>query len=527
MKKVYGSVSRLTRRNFIKTSTAFLTAVLARSNSLLASPRDLSSATHVTDVSFDLDHLVKWDDSNGDTWDPFWADDDNLYAFNCDGRGFGTQGRNLAFNKFEGTSADRLKGTLVNSMDEYGAGGKQGSDNATWKACGQECIDGVFYAFVSRNVYGKDSNDPLLRQTAANSSLIKSTDRGLTWTRTAAENYDRPMWPGSRFGAPFFVHYGRNGGQVPQDNGTAYVYAISTNGFWNDGDFFILGRVRRKKLPNLKAEDWEYYLEGDGARSQSWTLRIEDAGKLLSAPAECGQSPMCYIPSLRIYLLISWYSTGAMTKWFEPNQMRYSFYQAEHPWGPWSPVSSPTDDFIGGKGHMYGPSLCAKFQRLEGADLHMPLFTSGCPFEDRPTGLYKAWQIPIVLKTLPLPRSYMVDYADPRIQYEGDWFLSNVIDWPKPPSDAQMSRSAGDSAQIAFEGVGIEYLGQKDKEQGAAKIYLDGTLQETVSLRMDDFPRLSGVVLFSKRDLARARHVLRVVSESETPVTLQSFRVYS
>jgi hypothetical protein len=37
----------------------------------------------------DLDNLHKWDNSNGDTWDPFWADDDALYAFNCDGRGFG------------------------------------------------------------------------------------------------------------------------------------------------------------------------------------------------------------------------------------------------------------------------------------------------------------------------------------------------------------------------------------------------------------------------------------------------------
>ena len=28
-----------------------------------------------------------------------------------------------------------------------------------------------------------------------------------------------------------------------------------------------------------------------------------------------------------------------MTKWFEPNEMRYDFYQAEHPWGPWTPSS--------------------------------------------------------------------------------------------------------------------------------------------------------------------------------------------
>ena len=40
------------------------------------------------------------------------------------------------------------------------------------------------------------------------------------------------MWPGRRFGAPYFIHYGRNGGQVTQDAANRYVYALSNNGFW-------------------------------------------------------------------------------------------------------------------------------------------------------------------------------------------------------------------------------------------------------------------------------------------------------
>src|SRR5581483_9723127 len=201
------------RREFIKT-VAVLPAYEALS--AMGRPTDLAYAagvpkklTPITDVFMDLHNIHKWDYSNGDTWDPFWADDDNLYAFNCDGRGFGTQQRNLSFNRLQGDAPHRLVGTCVNSMDEYGAANKKEADNATWKACGQECIDSVFYAFVSRNVYGSDSHDPLTRQLARNASLIKSTDRGRTWSRTAQENYDRPMWPGPAFGAPFFVHYGK------------------------------------------------------------------------------------------------------------------------------------------------------------------------------------------------------------------------------------------------------------------------------------------------------------------------------
>lgn len=157
-----------------------------------------------------------------------------------------------------------LTGSLVNSMDEYGGSGEKKADNATWKACGQECIDGNFYCFVSRNVYGSESGDPSGRQTAFNSSLIKSTNRGLTWTRSAQTNYDSPMWPGPRFATPFFFHYGKNGGNVTVDNANNYVYAISTNGFWNCGDNMILGRVLRSKIANLSAADWTYYTDGDG-----------------------------------------------------------------------------------------------------------------------------------------------------------------------------------------------------------------------------------------------------------------------
>lgn len=287
-------------------------------------------------------------------------------------------------------------------MDEYGVAGQKKADNATWKACGQECIDNVFYAFVSRNVYGKESKDSLMRQTAFKSSLIESTDKGLTWTRSAAQNYKQPMWPGGRFGSPFFVHYGKNGGKISQDRADEYAYAISPNGFWNDGDNFIVGRVKRSQLADLNVSDWTYYTGGDGSASNVWSNQIDKAALILNRPAKCGQIPPCYIHSLGVYLLVSWYNTAKLTKWFEPNEMRYDFFEAEHPWGPWNFIDSHSDKFLGGKGHMYGPSLCAKFQQRTGAEVKMCLFTSGCPFEDVPSGLYKVWEIPIQLRTAPV-----------------------------------------------------------------------------------------------------------------------------
>lgn len=480
----------------------------------------------IAEIFLDLDKVHKWDTSQGDTWDPFWADDDRLYSFNCDGRGFGSNRMNLAFNRLDGESLDSLAGSQVNQMNEYGKSGQEGPDNATWKVCGQECIDNVFYAFVARDVYGRQSNDPLLRQLSLNASLIKSTDRGLTWTRSAKDNYDRPMWPGSRFGAPFFIHYGRNGGQVSQDGASEYVYAVSTNGFWNDGDRLVLARVKRFYLPRMNALDWEYYSGGDGAAAANWSNRIENAAAILDRPAKCGQTPICYVPSLGTYLLISWYNTEKMMKWFEPNEMRYDFYQAFHPWGPWAFVSSHSDRFMGPGYHMYGPSICAKYQEQQGEDVRISLFTAGCPFADYPINPYKLWHIPLVLRTAPLPGSRTVTASRSEITYHGCWFplaASEDDHQDKLPRATQTKES---SAELSFDGTGVDYVAQKSNGYGIVDIYLDGVQQQSANLAVDDFPVLFGVVVFARHNLPSGKHVIKIVNRGDARVNLESFRIY-
>ena len=521
----------LNRRVFL-TGMAFSAAAAILPPGLAADQPSLPSKVgartkKVAEVFLDIDKIHKWDASMGDTWDPFWADDGNLYAFNCDGRGFGPKAMNLAFNRLSGDSPSSLTGTQVNEMDEYGVSSKKGPDNATWKACGQECIDNVFYAFVSRNVYGSDSNDPELRQLAINSSLIKSTDRGLTWKRSAQENYDRPMWPGSRFGAPFFIHYGRNGGQISVDSANEYVYAASTNGFWNDGDSLVLGRVKRSSLPNLNSLDWEYCTGRNGAAGANWSRQIEAAVPILDRPVKCGQTPICFVPDLGIYLLISWYNTRTMTKWYEPNEMRYDFYQALHPWGPWEPITSISDRFMNSNWHMYGPSLCAKFQKKIGQDVMISLFTSGCPFEDVPFSPYKMWHIPVLLRTSPLPKAQVVAAADKRIVYHGSWLPLKAIDGADANAVPIGTQDKEGTADLTFSGTGIEYVARKTAGQGSVEIYIDGVRQGTADLDLQNFPSFSGVVVFSRLDLKAGEHAIRIVNASSKSVNVESFKVYA
>ncbi|MGB8029912.1 MAG: hypothetical protein WCF30_09630 [Terracidiphilus sp.] len=519
------------RRDFVKRAAGAVSAVLASGHMATAFPAYQgwtdATSTRIADVFLDLHRMHKWDNSNGDTWDPFWADDDSLYAFNCDGRGFGKNGMNLAFNKLVGEAPDALIGSQVNAMAEYGKGGQKEADNATWKACGQECIDGVFYAFVSRNTYGSDSHDPLMRQFAVNASLIRSMDRGRTWIRSARENYDRPMWPGKSFGAPFFVHYGRNGGQVDRDGGMEYVYACSTNGFWNDGDNLVLGRVRRSSLSHLDSTDWEYLSGPEGSNSTNWSRDITRAVPILDRPAKCGQTPITFVPELGVYLLVSWYNTETMTKWYEPNEMQYDFYQAPHPWGPWAQAGSHTDKFLGPKYHMYGPSICVRFQKRRGDDVEVSLFTSGCPFEDVPSSAYKMWHIPLVLRTRPQQSYRLVRASDSQIHYEGAWFPWTTSSEAADDRLPRATQSKGDWAELSFTGTGIEYVAEKSRGLGDVEIYVDGEHQDTTSLLLDDFPVFLGITIFSKQHLSYGNHRIKIVNPGDARINVEGFKVYA
>ncbi len=324
--------------------------------------------------------------------------------------------------------------------------------------------------------------------------------------------------------APYFIHYGCNGGKVAQDAADQYVYAVSNNGFWNNGDDYILARVQRKMLPRLRATDWTYWTGGDGLESQNWAAQIGRARPILTLPGQCGSGPACYVPALKTYLLVAWYIPTKLKKWFEPVEMKYDFYQAAHPWGPWMRIRSQSDTFLVG-GHMYGPSLCARFQEQSGSDVKISLFTSGCPFEDQPSGLYKMWEIPLILKTAPALPSVLINDDDPAIRYLGQWKAVARSGCGYHHDDLHATTHAGDSLELTFTGTGIEYIAEKFKDLGDVDIYIDGKFRANVNLAMQNFPRISQVVAFRDDGLPPGRHTIRIVSKSGAYAVVDAFRI--
>jgi hypothetical protein len=305
-------------------------------------------------------------DNAGDTWVAAWAADGAVYTPSDDTQGFhAATSSNIAFNKVSGDDVRNLRGVTVNPMSDYGKGAQKGPDGCTWKSSGCCCLDGTLYWVVVRHKYGEDTRDPQRRQTAANASIIKSSDFGKTWTRAAKDNYERPMFPGSRFAAPYFVEYGQDG-RASLDNAGRYVYALSNDGFWDNGNNLVLGRVARSKIGNLNAADWQYYQGGDGMADSAWTADVARASLVLDAPGKLGMNGAVYVPGLRRYIMIGWYYPAGGGKIKDAcHTTHWDFYQAAKPWGPWTKIST----YVSNPQGYYTPQLCPKFTSPDGRQL--------------------------------------------------------------------------------------------------------------------------------------------------------------
>jgi hypothetical protein len=346
----------------------------------------------IVDVRFNANY-GQITNSHGDEWAPTWADDGNLYTGNDDGTSFGgIPERSLAFGKLTGNEPNALVGTTVSDMGAYGKE-PQRPDGANWKTMNSYCVDGVLYMFVTRCLYPDQAKDPHHRHIFKNSSIIKSTDHGLTWSRSADESYEHPMFPGLRFGAPYFVWYGQNG-TASVDNAGKYVYAVANNGHFEDGDDYVLGRVERRKLPNLNGADWQFFTGGNGMSRRNWSSDINQAKPILQDPMNCSMTGMTYIPGLGRYVMVVWhYVTHNISA--DAHTVN-DYYEAPKPWGPWTKFKTVPTEKLG----WYVPIIGQKFQKK--VDAH----TVDCVLY--PTGYYLDWNlykldyIPITLSTTPL-----------------------------------------------------------------------------------------------------------------------------
>jgi hypothetical protein len=334
---------------------------------------------------------VSLPDNSGDTWSLAWARDGDLYTPSNDTGGFQVPGKNgnVFFNRVTGAQPDALTGETVNTMSDYRWHLEKGPDGCSWKSSGCVAVDGNLYLLVARHKYGEDSGDSTRRQPAENASIIRSANGGRTWTRAAQDNYDHPMFPGSHFATPFFIHYGQDGKEAIADQSDRYVYGLSNNGFWDNGDTMILGRVLRSKIPRLSGDDWQFFVQGDGTVDSNWSSDAAEARPVVTNRNHLGSTGAVYLPAQKCYLMIGWYYPLGGGKMPEARvETHWDFYIAPHPWGPWNIVGSHVFKPQG----YYCPEVCPKFTSEDGSIVWV--FTAG----DWTNGeVYRLTAIPLTL----------------------------------------------------------------------------------------------------------------------------------
>ena len=331
-------------------------------------------------------------DFGGDSWDPTWAQDDELYSAVNDGAGFGTLKMNVGFNKISGNDPATLTGRLQNIMEEYGEmNAPIANDGRNWKSGGTISLDGMLYMSVGMDRYVDSHYGG--RQTRIDSSIIKSGDHGLLWSRPMKQNRDSPMFPGMRFATPYFIHFGKEYAAATVDNADRYVYATSNNGFWDNGDNYILGRVSRSKISALNAADWTFYRGGDGMRDSSWAKDMRKAALIIDAPGRCGEAGATYLPALNRYVMAGWYYPVGNGHAGKIEATEFAFYESPKPWGPWTRVKSIPIEPQG----WYIPRVLAKFQSRADKDLQAFIAVAG------------DWRNPLYYKLTMLPVKFVTE----------------------------------------------------------------------------------------------------------------------
>lgn len=308
---------------------------------------------HVRGIRW-LTEQVKFPNFDGDTWSPAWTDRDELISSTDDSLGHIVPNENgmhekheinsnLAIYRITGNPASANYGlTLVNPMSDYGSRGEH-AGLASWKANGMTCVDGTLYLSVSQHRYWRSD----LIQTTYDASIVKSEDYGKTWS--PAPELGKAMFPDNFFSTPWFVQYGKDYAGAPDD----YVYAVSNDGSWNNGNFMMLGRVHRNKIGDLNANDWEFFAGIDKqtgkARWNPYLVKViskppsQDIGDVmddLSLPAsflyhrqKVGMTGMQYIPAIERYILGQWFFPDLDDGFIKT---RLILNEAPNPWGPWS-----------------------------------------------------------------------------------------------------------------------------------------------------------------------------------------------
>ena len=256
----------------------------------------------------------------GDTYPMTWADDDEIYASSGDPL-WGESRDGLDVEKFSGGPSD-YKITKYNHMNDYTGWGGAGQ-----KPSGMICVDGVLYLAFQNLLFGNMPPHSPKSQPGSDAHIVCCDTRWNQW-KPSIRAIDKPMFPGSRFGGPAFINYGKNNENARDD----YVYAVSGDQ-WDNGSVVRLGRVPNKFI--TERAYWEFVCAFDKDGEPAWHNNLDYAIPILTIHRYIGLPEMVYLAKIKRYLFLTWHLKGD----FDPNEgTDLLIFESPEPWGPFALV---------------------------------------------------------------------------------------------------------------------------------------------------------------------------------------------
>lgn len=199
--------------------------------------------------------------------------------------------------------------------------------------------------------------------------IIKSTDKGKTWTNIPDQH--APRFLGPKFAGLTFVNFGPGYTDVP-NHLSPYVYAMSNDYSWESGDFLFMARVRKDSILNREAWQFLSHLSADFV--PIWSKSEKDAYPIFSDPGHVGHPTISYNFALKRYILGIYSDTiphkenatvEDWKKWDKASEVQ--LYESVNPWGPWKIFYNEMP--FGGENHScYLPQIPNKWWSKDGTE---------------------------------------------------------------------------------------------------------------------------------------------------------------
>ncbi|MFC4591065.1 alpha-L-fucosidase [Sphaerisporangium corydalis] len=111
------------------------------------------------------------------------------------------------------------------------------------------------------------------------------------------------------------------------------------------------------------------------------------------------------------------------------------------------------------------------------------------------------------------------------ITYTGAWSTSTGRGFGDHNDDVHYTTTNGDAVSHTFTGTGVDFLTERNSDQGVVDFYIDGVLQSSVNT--SNSTRQTQQVVYSRRGLSSGSHTLRAVKRSGTYMLVDRIDVYT